>query len=173
MPDLVVERHEAPSPSARGLTVAFTGHRPDKLGGWDPLHPVVHRVKTAIRRALAEEWPKYVISGMALGVDQWAAEIAVELGIPFIAALACDNPEAPWPLPSQERYRALIAKARQVVIVSPGPYKPWKLQRRNEWMVDNCDRLFAVHDGSGGGTFNCLMYAESLQRSIRRLEWHA
>lgn len=153
------------------MIIAFTGHRPDKLGGWDPLHPVVESVKKAIHDFLVVNWPKYVISGMALGVDQWAAQIAVDLGIPYIAALPCDNPETPWPLPSQERFRALLAKACQVVVVSPGPYKPWKMDRRNEWMVDNCDQLAAVHDGSLGGTYNCIEYAERVARDVTRLAW--
>lgn len=153
------------------MIISFTGHRPDKLGGWDPLHPVVDSVKKAIRDFLIANWPKHIISGMALGVDQWAAQIAVDLGIPFIAALPCDNPETPWPLPSQQRYRELVAKARQIVVVSPGPFKPWKMDRRNEWMVDNCDRLAAVHDGSLGGTYNCIAYAERVARDVHRLTW--
>lgn len=153
------------------MIVAFTGHRPDKLGGWDPLHPVVESVKKSIRDFLAVRWPRYVISGMALGVDQWAAQTCVDLGIPFIAALPCEGMEVTWPLPSQERFRVLLAKARQQVIVSPGPYKPWKMQRRNEWMVDNCELLAAVHDGSSGGTYNCIEYALSVDRPVERLKW--
>lgn len=153
------------------MIVAFTGHRPDKLGGWDPLHPVVGRVRKGIRDALARDWPLYAICGMALGVDTWAAETCVELGIPFVAAVACDNVEALWPLPSQERYRRLIEKAREVVVVSPGPYRPWKMDRRNEWMVDHCNRLYYVHDGSRGGTYNCLAYAAQARRETRPIAW--
>jgi len=153
------------------MIAAFTGHRPDKLGGWDPLHPVVGRVRKGIRDALARDCPLYAICGMALGVDTWAAETCVELDIPFIAAVACDNVEARWPLPSQERYRRLVEKAREVVVVSPGPYQPWKLQRRNEWMVDHCDRLYYVHDGSRGGTYNCLEYAAQVGRETCAIAW--
>jgi len=150
-----------------------TGHRPDKLGGWDPLHPVVGRVKQALRAALIETWPSYLITGMALGVDQWAAQEALELGIPFVAALPCDGMEQQWPLPSQERFRELLTKARQTVIVSPGPYKPWKMQRRNEFVVNGCEVLLAVWDGSSGGTKNCLDYAREKNRTIKYLDWHA
>lgn len=150
--------------------VAITGHRPDKFGGWDPLHPIVERVKAGLRRALIETWPKMVISGMALGTDQWAAQICVDLGLPFTAALPCDNMEARWPLPSQQRFRALLEKARQVVVVSPGEYKPWKMQRRNEWMVDNSTLLLAAWDGSTGGTANCVDYAYAVDREIRRID---
>jgi len=148
------------------MIVGFTGHRPDKLGAWDPLCPVVERVKTAIRQFLVETQPEHVITGMALGVDQWAAYEAIDLGIPFVAALPCDNPESPWPLTSQKRFHELLVKAQQVVVVSPGPYKPWKLQRRNEWIVQNCDLLAAVWDGSRGGTANCVGYARSIEREV-------
>lgn len=152
------------------MIIAFTGHRPDKLGGWDPLHPIVGRVRKGLRDALAREWPIQAICGMALGVDTWAAETCVELGVPFIAAVACDDMESRWPLPSQERFRRLVALAQEVVVVSPGPYQPWKMQRRNEWMVDRCGRLYYVHDGSPGGTYNCLAYAAQVGRDMREIE---
>ena len=153
------------------MIVAFTGHRPDKLGEWDPLHPCIARIRKALRDELAREWPHEAICGMALGFDTWAAETCVELGIPFTAALPCDGMEQIWPLPSQERWRALLLKAKTIHVVSPGPYKPWKLQRRNEWMVDNCTKLIAAFDGSPGGTYNCLAYAAEVQRPVKRLEW--
>lgn len=153
------------------MIVGVTGHRPSKLGGWDPLHPVVIRVKQTLRLALIDTWPTALVTGMALGVDTWAAQEALELGIPFIAALPCDGMELTWPLPSQERFRGLLTKAQKAVVVSPGPFKPWKMQKRNEWVVDNCELLLAVHDGSSGGTFNCLQYAQGIGRPIRYLDW--
>jgi len=153
------------------VIVAFSGHRPDKLGGWDPLHPCIARIRKALRDELAREWPHEAICGMALGFDTWAAETCVELDIPFTAALPCDGMEQVWPLPSQERWRLLLSKAKTIHVVSPGPYKPWKLQRRNEWMVDNCTKLITAFDGSPGGTYNCLAYAAEVQRTVKRLEW--
>ena len=153
------------------MITAFTGHRPDKLGGWDPLHPVVGRVRKALRDELARNWPVHAICGMAQGFDTWAAETCVELGVPFIAALPCDGMDAPWSLPAQERFRALLHKAKEIHVVSPGPYKPWKMQRRNEWMVDHCTRLVACFDGSSGGTYNCLEYAASVRRETIYLSW--
>lgn len=132
---------------------------------------MVDRVKAALREALIETRPVQLVTGMAQGVDQWAAEAALSLGIPFVAALPCDEMEAAWKPVVQTRFKELLAKARQIVVVSPGPYKPWKMQRRNEWVVDNCELLLAVHDGSGGGTFNCLAYADAVRREVRRLQW--
>lgn len=153
------------------MIVAFTGHRPDKLGGWDPLDPVVARVRKALRDELVRNWPLHAISGMALGVDTWAAETCVELGIPFVAAVPCDRMEVTWSLPAQERFHALLKKAYEVVVVAPGPYKPWKMQKRNEFLVDHCNRRLAVYDGSPGGTRNCLACAEEVHCEIRMLSW--
>lgn len=156
---------------ARGEVIAYSGHRPDKLGGWNPAHPVVGRVKAAIRGSLVDLAPSMVIVGMALGVDQWAARESAMLGFPFTAALPCDDMDAIWPARSRAEFRELIRLASVVHVVSPGPYKPWKMSRRNEWMVDNARRLVTVHDGSSGGTFNCIRYAESVSRPIYPLRW--
>lgn len=153
------------------MIVGVTGHRPDKLGSWDPGHPVVDRVKRALRNALASPWPSLLITGMALGVDQWAAQEAIDLGIPFVAALPCDDFEKTWPLLAQERFQTLVRKAKHAIVVRPGPYHEWKLQRRNEFIVDMCASLIAVWDGSSGGTANCVEYADSVNRPVRRLEF--
>lgn len=153
------------------MIIAITGHRPDKLGGWDPLHPVVAQVRKALRDALATDWPLHLITGMALGVDTWAAETCIEMGIPFVAALPCGAWGTQWPPFAQARQEKLLTKAKDVHVVSPGPYKPWKLQRRNEWMVDNCNMLLSVWDGSDGGTRNCLMYAAGVERTVKQLPW--
>lgn len=157
--------------SSAQKVIAFAGHRPDKIGSYNPTHPVVFRVKTAIRQALTDLAPSMVISGMALGVDQWAARESVLLGIPFTAALPCDDMDAVWPERSRVEFSALLKQASVVHVVSPGPYKPWKMQKRNEWMVDNSAVLVTVHDGSDGGTFNCIRYAESVGRTLFPLQW--
>jgi len=40
---------------------------------------------------------------------------------------------------------------------------------RNEWMVDNSDYVIAVHDGSKGGTYNCIQYAKKNSKEITTL----
>jgi uncharacterized phage-like protein YoqJ len=70
---------------------------------------------------------------MALGVDQDFAEICIQLGIPFTAAVPHLGQEVLWPEESQNKYRGLLGQAAQIVIVSPGGYAAWKLQKRNEY----------------------------------------
>lgn len=138
--------------------VAFTGHRPDKLGGYGDT-PLRRAVTAALRQRLVELRPAVAISGMALGVDQWAAQLCIDLGIPWDAYVPFVGQESKWPPDSQRTYRGLLERARQTVVVCHGGYENWKFQRRNEAMVNGCGVLIAVWDGSPGGTANCVGYA--------------
>jgi len=148
------------------MIVAFTGHRPEKLGGYKLPNDTYIRVCQKIDAALKELKPEKVITGMALGVDQWAASIAHKLGIPFLAAIPFEGQENAWPESSRVTYRLLRKLAAEEVIVSQGGYSVDKMQVRNIWMVDNCTNLIAVWDGTKGGTGNCVEYAKSANREI-------
>jgi uncharacterized phage-like protein YoqJ len=148
------------------MIVAFTGHRPDKLGGYKLPNPTYIHVCQQIDKTLQELKPEKIISGMALGVDQWAANVAHRLSIPFVAAVPFEGQEKAWPESSQKTYHQLMKLAVERVVVSPGGYAAFKMQVRNQWMVDNCDKLIAIWDGTPGGTGNCVEYAKSKNREI-------
>lgn len=149
--------------------LAFTGHRPNKLGGYSLENPLKLKIEYKISEILLSVQPKCCISGMALGVDQWAAGICIELCIPFIAAVPFEGQERMWPERSQRIYRYLLSKAAKTIIVSKGGYAAYKMQVRNKWMVDRSDKILAVWDGSSGGTWNCVQYAKSLNKEIIRI----
>lgn len=146
------------------MIVAFTGHRPDKIGGYAVPNPTYDRIVRELEWQLLWLGPVKAISGMALGVDQWAAQICVNLGIPFVAAVPFAGQERMWPQASVAVYEKLIAKAAEVVVVCKGGYTASKMQERNRWMVDRCDVLIAVWDGSCGGTGNCVEYAHKVKK---------
>ena len=50
--------------------LGVTGHRPQKLYGFDEAHPGNNYVITAIGQYLKAYKPDEVITGMAIGVDQ-------------------------------------------------------------------------------------------------------
>lgn len=147
------------------MIVAGTGHRPDKLGGY------TLQVRLALG-GLATEYlhqhqPDKVISGMALGWDQALAGAAVALGIPFIAAVPFPGQHKRWPAEAQERYERLLSAAESVHRICAS--EQFLSQRqvndfmryRNQWMVDNCDRVVALWNGSWGGTMGTVDYARS------------
>lgn len=123
-----------------------------------------------MRRALIELGATKTISGMALGVDQDFAQVSIEMGLPFIAALPFLDQESRWPKSSQDYWWWLLERADEVVIVSPGEYSAAKMQIRNEWMVDNSNVLVSVWDGSPGGTGNCMNYAKTVNASVHRID---
>lgn len=151
-----------------GHVVAFTGHRPDKLGGYAPCAQHT-RVREALQSEIIALAPTWAISGMAQGVDQWAAQICVDLGIRFTAAIPFLGQETAWPTQARREYVTLLEKAFDVEVVAAGGFAAYKMQRRNEWMVDHCDTLVAVWDGSEGGTANCVRYAETVDRRVVRV----
>ena len=65
------------------LTCAFTGHRPNSFHfGYDEEHPHCQRVKLAMLSqivALIDNGVTTFLTGMALGVDLWGAEIVLGL----------------------------------------------------------------------------------------------
>lgn len=151
------------------MIVSFSGHRPSKIGGYKIPNPTYNAICSELEKVLNELKPTRAISGMALGVDTWAAQICIDLKIPFVAAVPFINQEYKWPEASQKIYKALLSKADEIVIVSQGPYAPHKMQIRNQWMVNNCDKLIAVFNGSLGGTYNCVQFAITQNKEIIRI----
>lgn len=140
------------------MIVAVTGHRPDKIGGYED-NPTSTSVRSWLFRMVDQIRPTSAICGMALGVDQLFADVCIELKIPFVAAVPFVGQHMSWPQQSQDRYIALLAQAVDIQLISE-EYTQWCMQKRNEWMVDSCDLLLAVWDGSPGGTGNCVRYAK-------------
>lgn len=148
------------------IRVAGTGHRPDKLfGTYSPAPHIERRFITKLKVELLRLNADLVISGGALGFDQCIALAALDLEIPLLLALPHHNFASNWPHSrGRETHAHLMAFASYVHIVTPGDYEehgPKCMQWRNEWMVDHCTHLVAFHNGTLGGTHNCLEYANA------------
>ncbi len=153
--------------------VCVTGHRPPRIGGYDPTNPLRQWVKDQLVQAMDEIRPNVAYTGMALGTDQVFAEICIERKIPFIAVLPFKGQDNKWPKESQFIYWRLVHQAREIITVCEPGYAAWKLQRRNERMIEEIETdgtVIAVWDGSIGGTANCLTYAKQLRRTIHRID---
>lgn len=157
------------------MKIAVSGHRPSKLDNdyagtgilsekiYDELRKIVERNKDKPGITL--------ITGMAQGVDTLFAWVAIDMKIPFIAAIPFLGQEKRWPETDQKVYRDLINNPLCTKkIISEGGYSWQAMDYRNRWMVDNCDGLIAVWDGSDGGTKNCRDYAYSIKKPIIRID---
>ena len=140
----------------------FTGHRPEKLSISES--KVKAALQKEIRLAIADGINVF-ITGMAPGVDIWAAEIVLELrkkeelSLKLIAASPHPGFENRWSIEWQKRYAAVMAKADFIKEVC-SHYSRGCYQIRNEWMVDHSARVIAVWNGLPSGTKNTIMYAK-------------
>lgn len=138
----------------------FTGHRPEKLTRGETYikRALERQIKTAIDDGL------YVfITGMARGVDIWAAQTVLKLRrtdnrVRLICACPFDGFENSWSFAWQSQYREVLQEADLVRYICEG-YNKSCFQKRNEWMVDHAARVVAVYNGESGGTKNTIDYA--------------
>jgi len=152
-------------------TVAVTGHRPNKLWGYNLADKHYQAMKDWFKRELVERSTTDAYSGMALGVDTVFSLSVLELKdqgykIKLHCAIPCQNHSSKWVSESKEQYNAILSKADEVVVVTDKPYAPYLMQIRNQYMVDRADEVFAVWDGTSGGTANCVRYAKRIERPV-------
>ena len=149
---------------------AFTGYRPEKLPfGDDEESPGCKRLKQRLYCETLQMTGKGVttfLSGMARGVDTWAAETVLQLRTvlpPGKVQLWAVVPHAgqanAWCEADRARYRDLLARADKVVCLSE-TYTQGCMQRRNRYLIDHADCLIAVYDGQPGGTRYTVEYAQ-------------
>lgn len=159
-----------------GKTVCFTGHRPQKLNGFNPLDNIdmLKELKNIIIDHIENKGVDTFISGMALGVDMWSARIVLGLKdkyphIKLVCAIPCENQWSKWKYESTQEWNNIVTKADKVHYVSTETFTAWCMQDRNKWMVDHSDYVIAVWDGSKGGTENCVKYAIKQEKEILQL----
>lgn len=139
----------------------FTGHRPEKLKCDEAT--IKSALSCGIDAAIQDGYRTF-ITGMARGVDIWAAELVLErrvfdVSLHLICALPYLGFEQTWSKDWQVRYRTILRQADLVKAINPS-FSMAVFRRRNEWMVDHCSRLIAVYNGSPGGTRNTITCAK-------------
>jgi uncharacterized phage-like protein YoqJ len=149
------------------MIISCTGHRPPAIGGYNLPNPTYVSICQQIQKILLELKPAKLISGMAQGFDQYAANVALKLNISLTAAIPCDNQDKLWSEKAKRQYAKLLSQASEIVNVSTGPYSAEKMLIRNKYLVDNCDVLLACFNGdTKSGTYNCINYATKINRQI-------
>lgn len=162
-------------------TITFTGHRPDKLYGYDLKNDKYLKLNKLLEILLEEkilnEGYDTFISGGALGFDTVAFLSVKNLkkkypNIKNIIAVPFENQPLKWSSKDINLYNWMKSVADEVVFVDSlenynmtntdvGIFHKDKLMIRNEYMVDNADLLIALWDGKNkSGTANCVRYAK-------------
>lgn len=154
---------------------AFTGHRPSKLP-WkyneeDKRCIELKAVLAQQIENLAAAGVTVFFTGMALGVDTWAAMAVLDLRekMPVVklhCILPCEGQETSWTAAAQLRYKHILDHADSTQYVSRIYHKNCMLER-NQRLVDSAAFLLAVYNGERrGGTAATVRYAQKAGREI-------
>ena len=158
-----------------GRACAFTGHRPQKLP-WrrDETAPECVALKetlTAQIAALVADGYTEFLTGMAEGVDLWAAQIVLSLRVTNPAlrlhcVLPCAGQSARWSAASQKQYRLVLEQADSIIFVNRTDKKNCMLER-DRFLVSYASVVLAVYNGERrGGTSATVRYARKLGREL-------
>ncbi len=147
--------------------VSFTGYRPEKLPFFGEDDPMCIDLKNRLSEqvdTLINDGADEFYSGMALGLDTWAAESVLEHRkthpqIKLIAVLPCPEQADRWTDGDKARYKTILDKCDKTMTISPHYNKECML-KRNRALVELCDVLIAVYDGKRGGTQYTVNYAK-------------
>lgn len=129
------------------MNIGITGHR-----------QITHdkeKIKRVLKEIVLTNNCKRIISGMALGFDTIAAEVALELQIPLVAALPFVEQAALWPEEDKEKYLSILEKTERIYIQPENPNGN-KFNAgyfgRNRWIVSQSEMLVAymINDVDGG-----------------------
>ena len=160
-----------PEDEKRKIRCAFTGHRPQYLTRCE--EDVRVDLENAIMAAIKDGYTTF-ISGLAYGVDIWAAEIVARMkahnpALHLVAAIPFPDFSDGWTEEWKARYNVLLAEAEYVKVMAPA-YSNEAYHARNRWLVDHSSRVIAVYNGEPSGTRNTILYARKTRVPVQVLK---
>ena len=148
------------------LKLGISGHRPHKIT------PAAYlQIKRDLRERLeilAEDYQLTLLSGMALGVDLFAAKVAAQIKLPFEAFIPFDGYDSRWSPEDRADLQKLLAKARKIHIVCSEASK-FAFIKRNEALVTASDQLLAylLPQEVNSGTAQTVNFAYGLCKPVK------
>ena len=161
-------------------TVAFSGHRPEKLP-WktDEMSTEAllykFRLRETIEYLIGRGYVNF-LSGAARGFDTMAAEMVLSLRevypwVRLIVVLPCADQAARWSAEDRARWEYIVQNSDHVETMAKH-FDRGCMFRRNRYLVDNSDMLLVAYDGtSQGGTAMTVDYAHKRGVKVRRLRF--
>lgn len=158
-------------------SACFTGHRKIRNSYYNFSNPTQEWINLSkclrdVVVAFIDHGVNTFYSGMAIGVDQVAAEAVIDVrafkpAINLIAAIPFPSQPSNWPGASKVNYNRILGMCQGQVVVNSDPYTPWKMLARDRYMVDNSHYVIAVWDGrTGGGTHHTVKFGYEAGRQI-------
>ena len=150
------------------MIIAGTGHRPQfcPCGFVDP-HPWIDSLKNNMSDKLKLFNVKIIISGGAIGLDTWIAELALHLEIPLHMYVPFKTQGSNWPAAARKRYDSILERATVIRYVSED-YSKGAFLKRDRAMVDAADHIFSLLNplANSGGTYYTVEYAKEKNKPV-------
>lgn len=154
---------------------AFTGHRPQHLPfGFNEADNRCNKLKQVLKEKIIylieNKNVSYFISGMAIGVDMYSAEIVLDLkekypNITLECAIPCETQSYKWPKNLKSRYITILEKCDKKTLIQKH-YSYDCMNKRNQYIVDQSDFIIAVWNGKPSGTGKTIKYAKDKNKII-------
>lgn len=145
----------------KDICVCFSGHRPDSLPwGYDEKDLRCAKIKASLEeqiRFFYSKGKRCFISGMAEGIDTYAAEIVLRLageleGLQLICVF-------PYPQLGRVRQQCIAECASRMIVLFP-EYSAGCMNARNRFLVNSSSAIIAVYTGNAkSGTGSTLRMA--------------
>ena len=145
----------------------FTGHRPEKcIGSEDVIRAFLLK---KIQNAIHDGFDTF-ITGMAPGVDIWAAEEVLKIKeenseIKLVCAVPFKGVERKRTAEQKELFNQIMDRSDSITYICPKQTR-WCFYARDRWMVDHSARIIAVFNGTPGGTEYTINYAQKKNRKV-------
>lgn len=152
--------------------VFVTGHRPDKLWGYNLQDERYVNLKELLKKKIVESGATELYTDMALGVNTLAALAVLELkesgvDIKLHCCLPCADQDKVWVTKDRLIYQEILDKADEVEYLSNKEYDPQLMKNNHHHIVDVCDFGIGVINSdmstSKTGTEESLAYADKTE----------
>lgn len=154
-------------------TCCFTGPRTFKLGFEKDSDPRCVELKKKINNEIGKLYQRgftNFLSGMAEGVDIYCAEAVIELkktykDVTLTAVFPYNHKGKDREEKERDRLVEILRNTDKVITLQEN-YSPGCFYKRNRYMVDNSDLLFAVYNNTGGTAYT-IKYAADTNKPIK------
>jgi uncharacterized phage-like protein YoqJ len=149
--------------------VAWTGHRSDIFRDPDDARDIVH---TTARNVVTQEKFEHFLVGGQRGVDTWAAQAAIALGVPFTVMLPLEAVQftSDWSAAERVTLDSVVARASDVRIVGASHDAAAAYTERNRQLATQADLLIAIWTQlGGGGTAETIALARAAGTPVREV----
>ncbi|MDQ0299264.1 putative phage-like protein YoqJ [Salibacterium salarium] len=141
--------------------LAVTGYKPQELGIFDPNAKEISYIKATLKSkiyGLLENGLEWIVISGQPGVEQWAAEVVIDLKMEWSQLRLAVLPpflhqDSIWPDHAKERYQRIIQSADYCEAISKKEYdNPGQLRAKNDFIIMKTDALLLLYTEEQEGT---------------------